>query len=198
MRNLWQSFAVSACAMSAGVIGCGPAGEGPVIAGRHASDLARRLAHPVTTVRVEAASLLIAAGPAAKPLAPALRTAADDENSLVRLRAAAALARIDPEERAFAIATLLGHLRKADDKSRHISAAMALAELGPDAAPAVPLLTALLDSADWEERVWGARALGRIGEAARPSLPAIKARLADRVGQVRRNAEESIALLEQK
>jgi HEAT repeat protein len=66
-------------------------------------------------------------------------------------------------------------LRKAfEDRNKakiRYSVAYCLAEIGPDAAPAVGALTKGLSDADPEVRHWAAYALGNIGEGARRAVP---------------------------
>jgi HEAT repeat protein len=56
-------------------------------------------------------------------------------------------------------------------------AALVLARIGPDAADAVPELTALLDDPEQGVRKAAARALGQIGPAAADAVPALMRQL---------------------
>ena len=74
-----------------------------------------------------------------------------------------------------------------------------LAQMGPQAAAAVPLLTAELGNEEWDVAMLAARALGKIGEAAAPALPELR-RLAkdDRVDRAaNRWATDAIQAIEQ-
>src|SRR6202040_1181511 len=67
---------------------------------------------------------------------------------------------------------LIGALEDKVIANRALAAA-ALAEIGPEAAPAIDGLLALLMGSDAEPRKQAAIALGRIGSAARVAVPAL-------------------------
>jgi HEAT repeat protein len=71
-------------------------------------------------------------------------------------------------------AMALGEVLADGDGAVRVSAAMALANMGPPAAPAVPALIKALRDPSGEVRQWAARALGGIGRAAEPALPALE------------------------
>ncbi|HYG74908.1 MAG TPA: HEAT repeat domain-containing protein [Planctomycetota bacterium] len=62
---------------------------------------------------------------------------------------------------------------KNGDCSRRVAAICALAELGKEAADAVPHLIEAVEDSDWVVRVAAVTALGELGSAARPAVPAL-------------------------
>jgi HEAT repeat protein len=132
---------------------------------RAAPGLAAVLRDPDVAVRLSAAEALCRMGPAAGSAAGALTDALKDECRSVRIAAAAALAHVrlrSPE----AVAELTGLLERHPDEAPAIAAA--LAEFGPEAKPAVPLLLRCLVDDDRSVYLAAARALLRIHpEAAR-------------------------------
>ena len=78
---------------------------------------------------------------------------------------------------------------KHEDPEVRLEAVQALAEMGPDAREAVPVLNnTLLTDPDWRVRGWSALALGRIGPAAKESVPALLEAMNDPNREVRRAA----------
>ncbi|MBA2114322.1 HEAT repeat domain-containing protein [Bremerella alba] len=76
-------------------------------------------------------------------------------------------------------------------------ACLVAAEMGPNAAPAVPELTAVLDSKDAEVRMHALIALGEIGPAAKPALSrVVKALQSDDVPAVKYSAAFALAAME--
>lgn len=76
-------------------------------------------------------------------------------------------------------------------------ACLVAAEMGPDAAPAVPELTAVLDSKDPEVRMHALIALGEIGPAAKPALSRVVTALqSDDVPAVKYSAAFALAAME--
>ena len=156
-------------------------------------------------------------GPRAKPAALPLAALAKDEDTLVRIEAVTALARIDPAAGAPHAARLL---TDRDYAVRH-AAAKALGECGPAAKPAlsaletapraerqevrraafdalgrigpqaIPVLVRALSGAtDATGRAFAARALGKTGPKA---VEPLAAALTDKAPQVRREAAWSLA-----
>ncbi len=149
--------------------------------------------------RAAAAYALGKIGPAARAAAPALVTAAADEDSMVRHQVLAALRNIDPPHDLVVplFAKMLGSVNSGEaatladtladagaaavpelvralaDKGAAYWACLALAEIGPPAAPAVPALGKLLRSDEAEVRMQALVALAAIGEASRPLAPQI-------------------------
>jgi HEAT repeat protein len=149
--------------------------------------------------RAAAAYALGKIGPAARAAAPALVTAAADEDSMVRHQVLAALRNIDPPHNLVVplFAKMLGSVNSGEaatladtladagaaavpelvralaDKGAAYWACLALAEIGPPAAPAVPALGKLLRSDEAEVRMQALVALAAIGEASRPLAPQI-------------------------
>ncbi len=70
-----------------------------------------------------------------------------------------------------------------------------LVHLGPDAAPAVPVLIKYTGSSNFHSRYLACRALGRIGEPARSAVPIMIRLLNEEVSSVRRNAAEALGRL---
>jgi HEAT repeat protein len=141
-------------------------------------------------VRLGAAALLGAIGPAAGDAVPALRAALADKEAKVVKEAARALAFIDPAQAREVVPVLL----RAPDDLGNLDA---LAALGPDAAAAVPALVAALADGkpkDARERQLAAsqRALFRIGAAAAGALIAA---LADTRPGVAPHAAEALGVL---
>ena len=115
-----------------------------------------------------------------------------DPDPAVRTRGAFGLSRTpDPA----AVPDLADRLTDADAGVRQ-AAAVALTELGPDAADAVPALTTALADDEWAVRRQSALALGAIGPAAKSAVPALGKLDRDPSGLVRkaaRNARQKLA-----
>ncbi|MBA4064680.1 MAG: hypothetical protein C0501_13390 [Isosphaera sp.] len=99
---------------------------------------------------------------------PALTKALADESLDVRLAAAGALVRLDAGTKD--VPPVLTAVLKTGDQAARDSAALFLATLGPDAAPAVPDLVALLPEAAAEV----VPVVGAVGPAAKDAVPALK------------------------
>jgi len=151
-------------AVAAAVCGLPPAAAGqsddPVLRDRKRSEWVERLKHDDAKARAEAAGMIGAmerfAGPAGRDLAAALGT---EKDARVRGEIADALGRIaDPD---VAVPALSAAVKDADPavSSR---AARALANYGPKAAAAAPLLTARSKGQDEVEAMSAAVALTRI------------------------------------
>ena len=168
----------------------GPAMSRPV------AEVAEQLGESSVERRREAAETLARRPGEAGPAQDALLTALGDPDLLVRSHAAIALGRSRPP----AIGLLIGTLNHADSGSRH-GAALALALIGPPAAPAVPRLVQLLRAEVAAERYAAKEALGRIGPAAVPALldelvagpPAARAAAADALGTIGRDSAAETA-----
>jgi hypothetical protein len=89
------------------------------------------------------------------------------------------------------IAELIEALRDGDFQARN-GAAVALGELGPQAAESVPALTRALEAEDKYLRSHTARALGKIGPAARTAVPALTRVLKDKDEDVRGEAAAAL------
>ncbi|MCX5792627.1 MAG: HEAT repeat domain-containing protein [Elusimicrobia bacterium] len=115
-------------------------------------------------VRFHAARTLGMLGPAAGAAIPVLLMMLNDTgmNSTVGVTAADAFARIAPDP----VPRLMAALKDKDLETRR-NVACALADLGPRAGAAVPLLTELTKDADPELRQCSRRALGAIVPAGR-------------------------------
>jgi len=92
------------------------------------------------------------------------------------------------------IAALSAEAEVEAGRAARVTAAGALADHGPDAAPAVPSLRLALWDEDWNLRVAAARALGRIGALAVEAAPDMAVLLReDAVEQVRAVTAEALA-----
>jgi len=133
------------------------------------SALAQTLKRPKAQLREAAAEAFQHAGEGGATLAEDLVAALADKDGRVRVRAALALARIDPTE-ARAIQTLVEAL-----SGPYEDAWLAWECLEKLGKPSVPVLIGLLrGDDDWHARR-AAATLGRMGRAAREALPAIRA-----------------------
>jgi HEAT repeat protein len=123
--------------------------------------------------RGAAVEALGAIGPAAAAAADRLADLLSDPQASVTLAAVAALARIGEP----AVAPLTKRLGR--EHPARSAAALALAEIGPPAKPALPALEALLDDADRGVRLRAAEAHWRVGGDAGKGLTVIRAGLKD-------------------
>ncbi|MHB8970875.1 MAG: HEAT repeat domain-containing protein [Pirellulaceae bacterium] len=165
--------------------------------------LAENLTAKDSKVRAYSAHALGEIGPAARAATEALIAAFTDADPTVRRVARHALHAVDPPKEvalplfvkmlttaspadaAAAVATLAEAGESAvpnlmlalDDKDAAYWACLALSEIGPKAAPAVPKLGALLDSEEPEVRLQALVALAAIGAASRPLADKIAVRL---------------------
>jgi len=135
-------------------------GRQPVLDYSSITALTAAAADSDADVRRLSAAALGHAGPAAKAAIPALEGALQDPAAPVRWHAALALQSIDSQNRSYA-PVLIEALRSADGKMM-----LAVGRMGPDAAWAVPTLTALLSHDSAKVRALAARTLGQIGPAA--------------------------------
>jgi HEAT repeat protein/predicted Ser/Thr protein kinase len=157
------------------------------------SALAGQLQDPEPAVRGRAAQELGAIGSAAKEAVPALLRALEDGDLAVADAAAEAVHKITgrtptrrrtaPPAPVPAVIPLMDSLRSTDSFARW-RAALALGEIGAEAAAATTLLVETLDDADDNVRWAAATALGKIGPAARAAVPALTAALGDREDEV--------------
>jgi HEAT repeat protein len=148
---------------------------------------------PDLDVRVRALRLVIQFGPSIARAADRVRTLAGDADPRVQPFAAAALLRLTTTKAGVA---MLGERLRAHDRPVCIAAAMALRDLGADAASAVPALAAALaEHGEFYESVAVTklehaetlsegvhleivRTLGALGDAAAPAVPALEQALA--------------------
>lgn len=159
--------------------------------------LVKALRDPEVGTRWRAAVSLCQLGPEATEALPALAEATHDATTAVSDAATAAYRAISggapPEEEVAkgapvassrpTAAGLLGALRDKDTFARW-RAAVALGELGPEAAEATAALIEGLEDEDDNVRSAAAVALGKIGPAARPAARALTAALTDDDDQV--------------
>lgn len=128
--------------------------------------LVERLADPNAHVRREVIEALHAIEPGPEVVLPLLVKQLQDSDPTVRMRALHTLA----EQGKTAMPRLVEAL--ASDETAYWACLVA-AEIGPDAAPAVPALTKLLDDEQLDIRREAILALAAIGEAAAPAVPAL-------------------------
>jgi HEAT repeat protein len=105
----------------------------------------------------------------AKEARQAAVQALKDKDPLVRCRAVALLAHVDPKH-PDVLPHILELLKQPIDRTELF---LVLGRMGPEAAPAVPTLTKLLADADAPTRRWAINALRWIGPASRPAVPAL-------------------------
>jgi HEAT repeat protein len=153
-------------------------------------------------VRAQAARALGAIARDVEAGRPALREALNDKDAAVRLEAAIGLAKLGGEAATAALSTLQAAARDKSHPDR-LRAIEALGEIGPSAAPAVPLLVLALRE-EGPVRLRAVEALGRIGPPAREAAPALErvlsdpdlqARAAIALWEVGREAETTVPLL---
>lgn len=148
--------------------------------------LVTKLKSPDPTVSGAASLDLLRLG---EPGTPALVDLLQDPDPSFRALAARTFWGMGPRAGSQAVAPLAAALEDADATVR-INAAMALENIGPLAAPAVPALIKALRDPDAKVRPWAARALGSIGPAAEAAVPALQK--AGRLDGVQGPAEEAI------
>jgi HEAT repeat protein len=124
-------------------------------------------------------------GSLARPAVPDLTDLLTD--SAVRSVVALAMVGIDADQASKVVALLLKDAQATDEKQRQ-AAILALARLGPAAAPAVPSLAGLLKDPNVAFRRLSLFLLGEIGHASRSALPALIAALSDSDNEVRASA----------
>lgn len=121
-------------------------------------------------VRWEAARALRIVGPGAIAAEPRLFELLSDKKSGTHVEAAFALWKLRP--RSWALEVLIKSLDDPEEFARS-NAADYLAEIGPDAARAVPGLTRALGDQSGSVRGRATKALGRIGAPAKAAIPAL-------------------------
>jgi len=118
-------------------------------------------------VRQAAAAALVEAGPAARPALSKVREGLDDHSPIVRVYAAAILARLgDPD---VAVPVLLASLQSHDPPVRAESAVL-LSDAAPTDQRTVPALIAALGDDERQVRLAAADALGAIGPPAQTAI----------------------------
>ncbi len=133
---------------------------------------------PDAATRAHAASFLGSIGPEAKICLPALEDALKDKNPLVRVEAANAIWRIDPEIKRLAVPMLsdaagAGMIWGDASLAKNLSIKY-LGEIGPEAKEAIPNLKLCLKSESRYERVIAATAMIQIDKTTREiALPVL-------------------------
>ena len=117
------------------------------------------------------------------------KVALTDSENRVRVQAAFAIHRIDPQDQSF-VPVLTSAMREGDGKTL-----LAVGELGVDAAWAVPTLIGLLSHESAKVRVLAANNLGRIGPAAASAKTALQAAARDSNAAVKRAAQIALERL---
>jgi len=185
--------------------------------------LAKLLDSPVPKVRAYAAYALGKIGAPSNKVLPKLIKLIADEDATVRREALEAMLEMDADPEV-TLPIMVDVLEKADPamvlpvlselaeqgektvprlrKALKIEkaaywACLVAAEMGPDAAPAVPELTAVLDSDDAEVRMHALIALGEIGPAAKPAEDRVIQLLqSDKIPAVKYSAAFALAAME--
>jgi HEAT repeat protein len=156
--------------------------------------LATQAGNKDVEVRLAALYVLEELGPEAAPAAAAAAKAMDDEDSFVRWAAARVLGKMAPWEADKAVPALVRRVSD-DNGDVRITALAALERYGPEAAPAVEKVTALLKKGgDEQTRLWAVRVLAAVGRAGREktAAPLIEALSAKEV-TIRRAAAGALA-----
>lgn len=112
-----------------------------------------------------------------------------------RVAAIEAISRCKPASAA-SVALLIGEVER-DGSTFRGDAIAAMAELGGDAKPAIPVLLEMLKEKDSRIRVVSADALGRIGEASKEVVAALEAMLDDPKEKAAIAAADSLSMLGQ-
>ena len=153
---------------------------------RAVNALANACDDPDATVRRFSLDSLAAHGPDATAQMPAILTALDDPNLAVRIAAALAVRSIDPTSDAF-VPVLERELLAGEG-----GVFLAVGEMGPQGAWAVPALTRLLNHRESQIRALAARTLGQIGPAASEALPALERVARDSEQVIRERVQQAI------
>lgn len=143
-----------------------------------------------TDVRRLAIDALGRRGSRAAAQLPSIQQALEDPQLSVRLAAALAIQSIDPESEAF-VPVLIGSLRAGEG-----GIFLEVAEMGPDAAWAVPTLVQLLSHPDTKIRRLTAITLGRLGPTAGDAQSALTRALKDPHRVVRDAAQQALELID--
>ncbi|HKI35888.1 MAG TPA: HEAT repeat domain-containing protein [Gemmataceae bacterium] len=139
-------------------------------------------------------------GPDARAAVPALTEGLAHDDKGVRILAANALVKIDPDNAAIkpvlneAVPALIEVLQQRDGGLR-TWAALSLGKIGPDARTSVPALTAALTDADAPVRAAAADALGRVGPRDQAAVVGLVAAQRDADESVRAAAGGALARL---
>lgn len=143
------------------------------------------------SVRASAAGVLGQLGERAASAETALIDTLKDPDSRVRSRAADAVLTVAPSAR-FKVPVLIEIVNGGASLTSGLVAAIALGDLGPSAADAVPALSAALKDPYWAMRVNAANALGSIGPAAAAAVPALSEALKDPEPRVQSSAAAAL------
>lgn len=164
-------------------------GIGPGIGPEGLAALVKALRDPLEPVRENAVIALGKLGDFAKPAMPEIRAVLEEGRLKARAQAARTLWQLT-RDADIVVPVLVAALT--DEVSSSPEAATFLGELGEAAKPAVPELTASLQSRDLLMRIEAAKALGRIGPAAESAVPALEQALKDESSDVSEAAKKSL------
>jgi HEAT repeat protein len=147
--------------------------------------------------RREAVYEIAKLGPSAKPALPALLKAADDPDKQVWTGALGIIADLGPQAKDV-VPDLIERLdpgksrqgRERDRNQAFLRFSYALAQIGPDA---VPALSQALEGESVPRRIGATRALAQIGAAAKPAVPAMLKNLAHWDDTLRRDTADALA-----
>jgi HEAT repeat protein len=131
-------------------------------------------------------------GLAARSSLPALKSDLEDPEKGVRLQAALAIHKIDPQDRSI-MPVLTSAMREGDGKTL-----LEVGGMGADGAWAVPTLIGLLSHESAQVRVLAANDLGRIGPAAGSAKAALQASIGDPNAAVKRAAQTALSQIQPK
>ncbi|MBI2808461.1 MAG: HEAT repeat domain-containing protein [Planctomycetes bacterium] len=139
----------------------------------------KALQHPDWRVRYRAAETLSKLGPLAKFAVPQLRDALKDKNTVVRVKAAEALWKINSTSPKTLLPILTQALKDKDATARAAAPAV-IALLGAKAKPALPALRQALKDPKGDVKLSVVTALGDLGPVARDSVADLLALVADK------------------
>jgi HEAT repeat protein len=168
---------------------------GPTELAEVAPVIGEAVTHASPAVRKEAAQQLIAFGPEARGLVPALTSALADPDPYIRGQAAGALFRIGRPAVVSTTSALERALHDPDPNVRG-EAARALPALGFSFSRVLEILITDLRSPDEQARFAAATALGYEGPNGRSALPALRQALSDPAPRVRDAARRAVKSIE--
>jgi HEAT repeat protein len=160
--------------------------EQPVNDNRVIEEITKNVSDKNVELRYESEDALGKLGPAAKSSVPLLKLRFQDVDKNVRLRAAFSVEKIDLSDRSFE-PVLTAAMREGDGRTL-----LEVGALGPRAAWAVPVLSALLSHESFKVRSLAAKALGSIGPAAISAKANLEALRRDNNPTVQKAASDAL------